>query len=1100
MLETAGSHETLLLKQPTISSNEVAFLYAGDIWIAGRDGSQPRRLTAQSGRKSNPYFSPDGQWIAFSANYDGNQSVYVLPKEGGSPIRLTFHPDEDWVRGWTPDSRQVLFASTRESISIRVRRLFTVPVEGGMPIALPMDMAERGTFSPDGRYLAYTPFNEPFWSWKRYRGGQTVPIWVLDLKTYDHVEVPHVNASDTYPCWIGDRLYFISDRNKTMNVFCWQKPSQEVEQVTFHADFDVRSLNAGAGWLAYEQGGRIHLLEPETGKETPLVIAITPDLPSVRPHFKKAAHSILHYDISPSGQRAVFEAHGDIFTVPAKKGEIRNLTQTTGIAERYPAWSPDGQSIAYFSDASGEYELVISDQKGSKKTTIPLAKPTFFYSPVWSPDSKKIAFTDKALNLYLIELETKKISLVAADTYDHPARTLNPAWSPDSQWLAYTRRLDNQLRALFLYHLPDDSTSQVTDGMSDTTDACFSRDGKYLFFAASADYGLNTGWLDMSSYERPITRSLYVTVLNKEDPSPVAPESDDEKLPDEKKSSPSETSKGEDAGSPSKVEEGKPEDKADKDSQPAGEEKKPAPVKVIIDLEGLDQRIQALPMPARDYYNLQTAENKLFYLELLPNQSIETETPVFKLNMFDLTERKSEVFLDNIRGYRISADGKKLLSHSEGEPQFTIHSIEKKGDSPECPLNLESMEIAVDPKAEWRQMFREAFRIHRDFFYDAELHGLDLEAAYQKYLPFLDHVGHRDDLNYLMAEFSGELVVGHAYVGGGDIPGSASDQVGLLGADYEITPEGFYRFKHIYPGINWHPELRSPLTGPGINIHEGDYLLAVNGRKLCSPTILYSLFEKTADRITDLLVGPSTKIEEARSVSVRPVASEIALRHWNWVEGNRKKVEELSKGRVAYVYMPNTAANGYYNFNRYYFSQLDKEAVVLDERFNGGGSVADYVIDLLDRPVLSYWATREGKPFATPNASIFGPKVMIINQLAGSGGDALPQFFRRRKLGKLVGKRTWGGLIGIYDYPVLMDGGFVTSPRMAIFSPQGEWEVENVGIPPDIEVEMTPKLVIEGHDPQLEKAVEVVLAELEANPPKRPARPAPVHRAVMDTK
>ena len=1100
MPESSGSNETLLLKQPTLSANHIAFLYAGDIWIANRDGSYPRRLTAQNGRKSYPMFSPDGKWIAFSGNYDGNMSIYAVPIEGGSPRRLTFHPDEDQMRGWTPDGTAILFSSTRESYTGRARRLFTVPLSGGMPAALPMGMAERGAYSPDGANLAYTPYYEAFWSWKRYRGGMTVPIWVLDLKTYDHVQIPHENASDTFPCWIGDWVYFLSDRHHTMNVYRWLMESQTVEQVTFHQDFDVRSLTAGAGWLAYEQAGRIHLYDPVSNQATTLSISIEPDLPSTRPQYKNVAYSIHSYDLSPTGQRAVFEARGHIFTVPAKKGDARDLTRTSGVAERYPSWSPDGQSIACFSDASGEYDLVISDQKGVKKTTIPLHTRSFFYKPLWAPDSKKIAFTDKALNLSYVVLETQSIVHVDTDLYDHPERSLNPSWSPDSAWIAYTRRLNNQIRAVFIYNLAEAQSYQVTDGMSDTTDACFSRDGKYLFFTASSDYGLNTGWLDMSSYERPVTRSLYVAVLNKEDPSPIAPESDEETPPEEK-------AKDKDKGQDKDQEKDKAEGIEKKEDAPSGEgkpgegpspsegEKKAEPIKVKIDLDGLGQRIQALAMPPRNYCCLQVAENKLFFLESLSNLPVEYQMPGYRLVSYDIKERKTETFLEDALGYAVSADGKKLLCRLAGGLRFSILPTDKKSDPFDGFLDLDGMEIAIDPRAEWKQIYLEAFRIHRDFFYDGEMHGLDLEATYQKYLPFLAHVGHRDDLNYLLSEFSGELVVGHAYVGSGDIPGPANVQVGLLGADYEVTPEGYYRIQRILPGVNWHPELRSPLTEPGIHVHEGDYILAVNGQPLRYPTIIYSLFEKTAGRLTDLLVSPTLAEADAKVFSVRPIYSENALRHWNWVEANRKKVDELSHGRVAYVYMPDTAMNGYNNFNRYYFSQLDKEAVVLDERFNGGGSVADYVIDLLNRPILSYWATREGKPIATPNASIFGPKVMIINELAGSGGDAMPLFFRRRGLGKLVGKRTWGGLIGIYDYPVLVDGGVFTSPRIAIYSPQGQWEVENEGVPPDIEVEMTPKLTIEGHDPQLEKAVEVVMAELEANPPVRPPRPAPAHRA-----
>lgn len=1103
--------ETLLLKQPAVSANEIVFLYAGDIWVCGLDGSFPRRLTAQKGQKAAPMFSPDGEWIAFSGNYDGNLSVYIVHREGGSPRRLTYHPYEDSVRGWTPDGKAVLFASMCES-SARYKRLFTVPVDGGLPAALPLHMADRGAYSGDGLRLAFTPYREAFWSWKRYRGGQTVPIWVLDLATFEHVEIPHENASDTFPCWVGKDVYFLSDRSHTMNLFRWKSMENTVEQVTFHQDFDVRSLTAGPGMLVYEHAGRLHLYFPATGDDRTLSVCINADLPYARPHYDSGKYSIEAYQISPSGARAVFESRGDIFTVPAKKGDVRNLTRTPGVFERDPVWSPDGQSICYFSDASGEYELVVSDQKGYKKTNIFLGKVSFFYSPTWSPDSKKIAFTDKALNLAYVDLETKNVVPVDCDTYDHPARSLNPVWSPDSQWLAYTRRLDNHIRAVYLYNLAEAKATRITDGMSDATNACFSRDGKYLFFAASSNYGLNTGWLDMSSYERPISRSLYMVVLSQEDPSPLAPESDDEKLPEEKKTNEEAepkkdapaagTSSAALSASESPSSEGQPA--ASASNEPAGdptaqaktEAEKGAPPKVKIDLAEIDQRILALPVPAREYSDLQAGDGRLFYKEMLPNQVFDSDWLGYNLNAFDFKDRKSEVFIDKLLGYRLSADGKKMLVRLTDRFKFAIVGAEKKSDISDGMLDLDKMENRIDPQAEWRQIYHEAYRIHRDFFYDPGLHGLDLDAVYQKYLPFLDHVGHRDDLNYLLAEFSGELVAGHAYVGSGDIPSPWRVSVGLLGADYEVTPEGYYRFKRIYPGLNWHPELRSPLTEPGVNVHEGDYLLGVNGMPLRAPDNVYRLFEKTVERITELQVGSSLDEAEARYVSVRPVGSELALRHWSWVEDNRKKVDQLSNGRVAYVYMPDTSVDGYASFNRYYFSQLDKSAVVLDERFNGGGSVADYVIDLLNRPLLSYWATRDGKEFTTPNASIFGPRVMIINELAGSGGDAMPLFFRRRGLGKLVGKRTWGGLIGIYDYPNLMDGGYLTSPRMAIYSPDGEWEVENEGVAPDIEVEMTPRLVLEGHDPQLEKAVEVVLAELDAAPRTRVPRPAPARRAV----
>jgi len=1056
--------ETLLLRQPAVSSDHVAFVYAGDIWIAERDGGFARRLTVNPGVEYNPMFSRDGSLVAFSGNYDGNVDVYVLPAEGGSPKRLTFHPGYDRALGWTPDGKEILFSSSRYSKSW-YGRLFTVPTEGGFPQTLPIPMGERAAYSPDGTRIAYTPIRDAFGTWKRYRGGRTTPIWLFDLESYEVEEVPHENASDTFPVWIGETVYFLSDRNHTMNLFAYDTESKEVCQVTDHTDFDVKSASGGAGAIVYEQGGRIHLFDPPSGTSNPLKIRVAPDLPHTRPHYEKAASFIRNAGLSPTGKRALFEARGDIFTVPAKKGDMRNLTRTPGVHERYPAWSPDGKKIAYLSDESGEYQLMLREQRGLEPPqVISLGDPTFYYTPKWSPDSKKIVYTDKRLNLFHTDLEEKEPVLIDTDTYDHPVRSLDPVWSPDSKWIAYTKRLHNQMRAVFLYEVANGKAHQMTDGLSDATSPCFSLDGKYLFFTASTNFGLNIGWLDMSSYERPVRRSLYVAVLNKEEPSPFAPESDEE---DDEEEEDEEKEKDEEED-----DEGKEEDEKEEEEE----------VEVHIGLENLDQRIVAMPVPERDYRDLKAAaDGKLFYVEEVENEEGYT------LHRFDMKEREDKVFLKKARAYWISQNGKKLLYRGPGNSYGIVKtSVEPKlGDG---KLNLDKMEIYVDPKAEWNQMFDEAWRVQRDFFYDPNMHGADWPAIREKYRPFLAHVGHRSDLNYILAEVFGELVVGHAYVGGGDMPERERVPVGLLGADYEIV-DGYYRITRIYTGENWNPKLRAPLTEPGVDVSEGDFLLAVNGRPLKAPTNIYRLFEKTADHQTVLEVNSKPTTEGARKVTVVPVSNESGLRHRAWIEDNRRKVDEMSGGKVAYVYMPNTAWAGYTSFNRYYFAQLSREAAVIDERFNGGGYVADYIIDMLNRPLLCYWATREGKPFTTPNASIYGPKVMIINEYAGSGGDAMPLFFRRRGVGKLVGKRTWGGLIGIYDYPILMDGGGVTAPRIAIFSPDGEWEVENEGVPPDIEVEMTPKLVIEGQDPQLEKAVEVVLEELKRNPVKKVPRP-----------
>jgi tricorn protease len=1077
------------LRQPTVSADYVAFVYAGDIWLADRDGGDAKRLTVHKGIESEPAFSPDGAWIAFTGNYDGNVDVYVVSVKGGSPRRLTFHPDSDHIRGWSPDGERILFTSYRNNPHW-YSRLYTVSREGGFPEPLPIPQAERAVYSPDGRRIAYTPIRDAFYTWRRYRGGRTTPIWLFDLQTYEVEEIPHENASDTSPIWMGDTVYFLSDRNYTMNLFAYDTQSKEVRQVTHHTDFDVKSASGGAGVIVYEQGGRLHLFSSSDGATRSLKIRAAPDLPDVRPHYRKVSGSIRNAHISPSGVRAVFEAHGDIFTVPAKKGDIRNLTRTPGAHERDPSWSPDGKWIAYFSDDSGEYQLMLRDQKGLEEPQVySLGDPSFYYFPesrLWSPDSKKLVYIDKSLNLFYLDLDQRVPMLIDTDPY---GRSFDPEWSPDGKWITYTKTLDNHFRAVFLYSLETGETHQITDGHSDAVSARFSLDGKYLYFAASTNVGRTLGGLDMSSFDRPVTNSLYLIVLNKDDPSPFAPESDEEKIEDEKEKEEDEEEKGEEDKEDSADEdndenEGEDDDDEEEDDDKENKEKKDKKktVEVHIDLENIDQRILALPLPVGRYHNLTAAaDGKLFYLEDVENQSAHV------LHRFEMKERKSERFLEKVHNYWVTYDGKKLLYRGENS-MYRIVEAGKKPKSDDGKLSLDKMEMLVDPRAEWAQMFHEAWRIERDFFYAPNMHGADWPAIGERYSPFLEYVGHREDLNYLFAQMLGELVVGHAYVGGGDMPRPERVSVGLLGADYEIV-DGYYRITHIYSGENWNPDLRAPLTEPGINVSKGDYLLTVNGQSLSADTNLYKVFEKTADRQTVLKVNSEPTDEGARMVTVVPISSDRGLRHRAWIENNRRKVDEMSDGRVAYVYMPNTGWSGYHSFNRDYFSHLDREAVVIDERFNGGGKAADYIIDMLSRPLLSYWAPREGRMWLTPMASIFGPKVMIINEYAGSGGDAMPLYFRRRGLGKLVGKRTWGGLVGLSGQPALMDGGGLTAPSFAIVSPDGEWEVENEGVWPDVEVEMTPKLVIEGRDPQLEKAVEVVLEELERNPVKKVERP-----------
>jgi tricorn protease len=1068
----AQPESPLLLQSPTVSQTQIAFAWGGDIWIVNREGGDARRLVAGTGLESRPIFSPDGSLVAYTGDYDGNLDVYVVPAAGGQPRRLTYHPDPDVAVGWTPDGKQILFRSHRESFS-DPDQLFTMPVEGGFPTRLPLPMGETGAFSPDGARLAYVPVFQWEPNWKHYRGGQTTPVWIANLSDSSIERIPRENSNDKDPMWVGNTIYFLSDRNGPVTLFAYDLGTKKVREVITNHGFDIKSASAGPGAIVYEQFGTLHLLDPASGKEKEVRVRVAGDMPQIPPHFEKVDNKqIRNARISATGVRAAFEAHGEIFTVPAEKGDIRDLTRTTNAAERDPAWSPDGKSVAYFSDASGEYALYIRSQSGlGEARKIDLGNPpSFFYSPTWSPDSKKIAYFDKRLNLWYLDLEHPTPVRVDTDRFDSPLFEFDPAWSADSRWLTYTKQLENHLHGVFVYSLETAKSTQITDGMSDALYPQFDKNGKSLYFTASTDIGLTAGWLDMTSEAHPVTRSVYVVVLRKDLPSPIAPESDEEK--------PKEAAK-EDKESAS----GSESEKAD-EKQKA--EKPKEPVKVQIDFENIDQRVLALPIPARNYYGLSAGKEGVIYLLEGPQVDVERGRPKMTVQRFDLKKRKTEKIVEDITAFDLSSNGEKML-YQQGEKWF-IAAADKPPKAGEGELKLDSWEVYVDPRQEWNQMYHEVWRIERDFFYDPHNHGLNLQEAERVFAPYLEGITSRADLNYLFEEMLSYMSVGHMFVRGGTQPEVKKVKVGLLGADYKIE-NGRYLFAHIYNGENWNPQLHAPLTQPGVNVKEGEYLLAVNGRELHAPENLYSFFQETAGKQVVLKVGPTPDGKDSREVTVVPVESETALRNLAWIENNRRKVDEMTGGRVAYVYLPNTAGAGYTNFNRYYFAQVGKEAAIIDERFNHGGQLADYIIDYLRRPVMSRVASRQGEDYSEPVESIYGPKVMLINQFAGSGGDALPWYFRKTGIGPLVGMNTWGGLVGISGYPSLMDGGSVTAPRWAIYGLQGQWEVENHGIAPDIEVDMDPHLWREGHWPQLEKGVETVMELLKKNPPAKYARP-----------
>jgi tricorn protease len=1058
----------LLLQKPSVSRTQVVFSFAGDLWIVGRQGGEARRLTSGVGRETEPFFSPDGSLVAFTGEYDGNVDVYVVESTGGVPRRLTWHPAEDHAAGWTPDGKAVLFRSGRSSFHY-FDRLFTMPLSGGLPQELPLPRAVQGSFSADGKRLAYVPINQWQRAWKRYRGGQTTPIWIADLADSGIEPVPRTNSNDSCPAWLGDRVYFLSDRNGPVALFAFDPRTKEVSEVVKNGGLDFKWLTAGPDVLAYEQFGSLFLYDPAAGRSTALSVRLSGDLPEVRPRFAKVDKKLASPALSPNGKRVAFEARGEILTVPAEKGDIRNLTRSPAVADRSPAWSPDGLRLAWLSDESGEYSLHVRDQGGlGAVKKVDLGRPpSFFYRPRFSPDGKAIALADKRQNVWIVDLEKAGPPVKAdTDSFEIP----EPVWSPDSRWLAYTKVLPSQFAAVFVYSRDTGKATRVTDGMSDARFPAWDRSGKYLYFAASTDIGPVASPGSMAGMNRPVTRAAYAIVLRKDLPSPLAPESDEEKPGDKK----------DDAAK--KPEDGKA---AAKDAAKGKAEEVKPPAKVTIDFDRLSQRTLALPVPADNYVALDAGKDGQVFLVKGPRVFPlgGDGPPALDVVRFDLEKRKTETIVSGITEWSLAAGGEKHL-FKQGDGWF-IAGTDAPAKAGEGGLKVGDAQVQVDPPAEWRQMYEETWRIERDFLYDPGYHGLDLAAAEKKYAPWVDGLRSRADLNELFEEMLGELTLGHVFVGGGDGPEPPKVKCGLLGADFAVE-NGRYRFTRVYDGEAWNPDLRAPLTQPGVNVAAGEYLLAVNGQDLRPPDSPYRSFEATAGKSVVLRVGTSPDGTGARDVTVVPVDDESGLRRLGWIEGNRRKVEELSKGRLAYVYLPDTGSGGYTAFNRWYFAQVDREGVILDERWNGGGLLADYVIDFLRRPVMSYAVTREGSTFAFP-AGIYGPKVMIINESAGSGGDAMPWYFRKAGLGTLVGKRTWGGLVGIGGYPPLLDGGYVTAPRFALYGLEGTWEVENVGISPDVEVELDPKAWRQGHDAQLEKAVEVALGELEKHP-------SPVHK------
>ncbi len=1058
-ISAQNTQDTRLLHSPAISEQHIAFVYAEDLWIANLDGSNPKRLTIDEGIESNPVFSPDGTHLAFSAQYDGNTDVFVIPASGGIPKRLTWHPSFDWVTGFSPDGTEVLFISQRTNYTNRYAKLYTINIEGGQAKELPIPNAFRASFSSDGQYIAYVPIYEVFNQWKNYRGGTQGRIWIYNVSNHEVEEIPRPQsgANDAQPQWLGNKVFFRSDRNGEFNLYSYDMDSKSVTQHTQFEDFPVLSLNANGEQLIYEQAGYIHNFDVNTNNSTKITVGIATDLLELRERFVSGQQYIRNGALSPTGARVVLDFRGEIVTVPAKKGDVNYISQTPGVHEKYPSWSPDAKYIAYFSDASGEYAIHLSSMQNDEVKTIPLNGTGFYANLHWSPDSKKLCYVDNGRNLYICDIESGISTKIAEDKLYIPGsfRELFGSWSHDSKWISYTIITETNFEQAFVYSVGQNLSFELSDGLSSVAEPCFDPSGKYIYMLASTDAGPVLNWFDQSNQDMDMSSSIYLVTLQKNLVSPLAKENDTEEIK---------------------------EDKSEEEDKKKGDSDEEVEKDLKIDWDGIQNRIIDLPIKAGSYYNLRCAEEgKIYYIAYNSNGNYGDPSPV---KLYDLKKREEkEIYQAN--GFDISADGKKMLFVKGGSWQ--IADTGKKPDNGKLKMN--EIKVKINPAKEWVNIFNEAWRVNRDYFYDPGMHGLDWDATKSKYEVFLPDVVCRGDLYNMMEWMFSELGVGHhRFQGRGDrMNNPARVNVGLLGANYKVS-NNRYQFTKIFGGLNWTPELRSPLTEPGVNVNVGDYLLAVDGTNVNADENLYSFFENKAGQIVQLKVGPNADGSNSRTVKVVPLNNERALRNRDWVEGNMKKVHDATDGQVAYVYVPNTAGLGHQYFKRYFFPQANKKAIIIDERHNGGGQLADYYIDILRKPYQAHWNFRYGQDLKAPSASIQGPKVMLIDETAGSGGDYLPWMFRKYKLGTLIGKTTWGGLVGVLGYPEFIDGGSVTAPNVAFWNEDG-FRVENEGVAPDIEVEQWPKEVIEGHDPQLEKAIEVILKKLETETPTYPSRP-----------
>lgn len=1055
-----------LMRYPDINNKLITFVYAGDIWTVNADGGQAKRLTSHDGLELFPKISPDGKWIAFSAEYSGSRQIWVMPAEGGTARQLTFYNSvgvmpprggfDHVVLGWTADSKNILIRANRTFLGERNGKYYLVNLEGGLEKPLQIVNGGFAALSPDGNQIAFTPVDREFRTWKRYKGGRATDLWIYDLQTNSSEQITNFAGSDQWPVWIENNIYFTSDRDLRLNIYRYNTQTKSTEQITTHKDFDVMWPSGKNGKIVYEMGGQLWVLNSATNIAAPINVEIAYDNPNLHAYYKNVKDDIHSFNVSPTGKRALFDARGDIFSVPAENGQIINLTNTQGVREIYPTWSPNGKYIAYYSDASGEYEIyLLENKKGAKPRQLTFNSTAWKYDAEWSPDSRYLVYSDRTMNLWLLDVESgKQTSIDQAVTSEIRSYT----FSPDSDWIAYNKESENDLSAIWVYQISTSKAFQLSDDRFDDFSPVFSKCGKFIFFVSNRDFNLSFSSFEFDYLYNNASR-LYAVALTNDGTRLNKRKTDQEKV--------TETS----AETPQK------EDKKAKD-----EPKKEDKTIVKIDFEGINGRIEALPVSAGNYRMIGAAEGGLLY------------AADGKIMRYNIADEKTEEILDRAFFAIPTADGKSILYRSGSD--YGIAKVAPGQKAGSGKLSLDGMEMKIDPRQEWDQIYTDAWRIFRDYFYVDNLHGVDWEGLKASYGALLPFVGSRFDLDYILNEIVSEANAGHAYVDWGDIPRVKRVNTGLLGAELEADASaGLYRIMKIYEGENWNPARRSPLTEAGVDVKEGDYLISINGHSLTLADNPYHLLENLAEKDVEITVSNKADGSNARTSTIKTIDSELELKYHNWVLERRAMVDQLSGGRIGYIHVPNTSFDGNRELFRGMYAFHNKEALIIDDRYNGGGFIPDRMADLLDRRTLTYWHRNGMQPSKAPGIAHDGPKVMLINGYSSSGGDAFPYFFKKLGLGKLIGTRTWGGLIGISGNARLVDGGYISVPRFGIFDENEEWIIEGVGVYPDIEVVDRPEKLAKGEDPGIEKAVEVLLDELEKNPVKKVNPPTPPDRS-----